>query len=62
VIISTWFHEHAEEGFISREAFLNLLMKFNIENPAIHDYVYRYYDKDHNGKLDFFEFVYAFLI
>lgn len=43
-------------GEVSFDVISSILMKLGVQDPGIHEYMGRYFDKDHNGRYDYFEF------
>lgn len=52
------FESDPIRGYLAKDRLRCLLEQMRINDPAVHEFLWRQYDTDYNGKIDFQEFWY----
>lgn len=55
------FNSDPIRGYLAKDRLRSLLEQMRIMDPAVHEFLWRQYDTDYNGKIDFNEFWYVVL-
>jgi Ca2+-binding EF-hand superfamily protein len=58
-IFEQMFSSDPIRGHLAKDRLRSLLEQMRIMDPAVHEFLWRQYDIDYNGKIDFQEFWYA---
>ena len=56
------FNGDRDRGYLAKDRLRSLLEQMRIMDPAVHEFLWRQYDTDYNGKIDFQEFWYVSLL